>query len=168
MVNRFDAVRIGKGLLSFELPNKEIQMINLKDVLYVLKLDGNLLSAQQLAHHGFKMVFEVIICAVFKDEEVVAEAILEGNLFRLKNKPLEESARLANVSTCIHRWHRRLSHQDPAEIKRLLSEDFAMGFSIKGCNDKITVCELCAKWKVSTNTISSKQNKSSSTIEFGA
>ena len=142
-----DAVRIGEGWLSCELPNKGIQMINLKDVLYVPKLDGNLLSVQQMTHHGFKVVFEGIICAVFKDE-VVAEAIQEGNLFRLKNTPLEESARLANVSTCIYRWHRRLGHRDPAAIKRLLSEELATGFNIKGCNDKIIVCEHCAKGKL--------------------
>ena len=62
-----------------------------------------------MTHHGFKVVFDGIICAVFKDE-VVSKAIQEGNLFSLKNTPLEESARLVNVSAHNHRWHRRLGH----------------------------------------------------------
>lgn len=77
----------------------------------------------------------------------MAEAISDGNLFKLQTSRPEESACVTSTAACLHRWHRRLCYRDPAAIKRLVTEELASGIRMMPCPDVIT-CVHCIKGKL--------------------
>ncbi|KFD59738.1 hypothetical protein M514_28083, partial [Trichuris suis] len=138
---------IGDGWLQCRLPNGRTQQVQLKNVLYVPVIQGNLLSVRQIVQHGFRVIFEDTACTVSRRSRVVAYAVRHGSLYELDCVAAEDSARVATSATCLHRWHRRLGHRDLSGIKRLLSEGLATGIDVKMCG-KSVICESCVKGKI--------------------
>ncbi|KFD60150.1 hypothetical protein M514_27678 [Trichuris suis] len=138
---------IGDGWLQCRLPNGRMQQVQLKNVLYVPVIQGNLLSVRQIVQHGFRVIFEDTACTVSRRSRVVAYAVRHGSLYELDCVAAEDSARVATSATCLHRWHRRLGHRDLSGIKRLLSEGLATGIDVKMCG-KSVICESCVKGKI--------------------
>lgn len=149
------ATGIGSGYLQCKLHGK-LQRIQLHDVLYVPKLDDSLLSVKRVIEKGYKMVIGEDGCKIYKDKRVVAEAESDGILYRIKAAKPKISAYTAQEEVCIHQWHRRLGHRDPAAIKNLISKELATGIRISPCSDQIT-CEKCIKGKLTQAKFSENQ-----------
>lgn len=142
-----DVAGIGEGYLKCRTTDKLIQTIELKNVLYIPRLDGGLISVLKIIEHGFRVIFEKNDCTIYRGRQVVAKAENSGNMFRLKTIGIEVTARIAYVETCIHQWHRRLGHRDLKAIKHLSKEGIATGIKITACSKEI-ICEHCIKGKL--------------------
>lgn len=141
------AAGIGDGRLACKISNNRVQIIELKNVLYVPQLDGGLLSVRRITEQGHRVVFKGDTCTFYQGRQVIARADNDGNMFKLRTAEIETSTRVANVATCIHQWHRRLGHRDSVAIKRLINEELATGIKVTTCSDEI-VCEHCIKGKL--------------------
>jgi len=53
-----EAAGIGEGRLACRITNNRVQTIELKDVLYIPRLDGGLLSLQKITEHGFRVILK--------------------------------------------------------------------------------------------------------------
>ncbi|KFD64418.1 hypothetical protein M514_23442 [Trichuris suis] len=73
---------IGEGWLHCRLPEGKVQPIQLKNVLYVPAVKGNLLSVTQIAKHGFHVTFDESMCTVSRGSRKVARAPRVGNLYK--------------------------------------------------------------------------------------
>lgn len=146
----------GEGHLACEVSDNRVQAIELTDVLYVPQLDGGLISVPRITEKGYRVIFERNLYIIYHGQRVVARAIQEGNLYRLKT--VEASTRTVNTEKCIHHWHRRLGHRDLYAIKKLISEDLAIGIKITTCSDN-TVCEHCIKGKLTQTKFLKSKNR---------
>lgn len=164
-----EATDIGEGWLRSKFRNGRIQTIKLQNVLYIPEFDGSLLSVRRILSQGHRVVFEGNNCTVYQDKRIIANAISDGNLFKLEAVKTEESVRMTTTMVCLHQWHRRLGHRDPATIKRLVNKGLALGIKIAPCDDKIT-CEHCIKGKLAQTKFpkcSKKAKGADETYPFG-
>jgi len=138
-----EAAGIGEDRLACRITDNRVQTIELKDVLYIPRFDGELLSVQKTTEHGFRVIFKKNTCAMYQGQRVIARADNSGNLFKLMTMEIEASAKVTKVGTCIHLWHRRLGHRDLKAIK----EELVIGVKVTACFDE-TVCEHCIKGKL--------------------
>lgn len=156
---------IGDGWINCLLPSGKSQSINLKNVLFVPQLDCGLLSVQRITQHGLKVVFDGVHCKIYQNSHIVAIATNSGNLFELNTvSTAEEWVGVADATTTLHQWHRRLGHRDPTAIKRIINEDLATG--IKVSDFKSEICEECIKGKLSQSKFSLSLSRESESLKL--
>ena len=86
-----------------------------KDVLFVSELDGNLLSVPKLVQRGFKINFENKNCFILFENQIIADARLEENLYVLN--VFEKCKQVVKLATAnINLWHCRLGHRDVYDL----------------------------------------------------
>ena len=164
--NFIESMGNGSGLLNCEIDNSN-KSISVTDVLYVPKLDGNLLSVKQLTNKGFNVSFVKNYCHIRKDGETFASASIDEHLYKLNianaNKVLKT---MGEITNCIHFWHRILGHRDPEAIRAMVNKNAAIGIEISNCNHRI-VCEVCIKGKMASLPFPKKsENRSTSIFEL--
>lgn len=125
----------------------------LENVLYVPKLEGNLLSVKQLLDKRFGVVFKGSECYLTRDSDSLLIARYEAGLFRLKSEVQEETSLSArtNVNYCLHEWHFVLAHRNLADIHRMKGQ----GLCVRSC-DCSDICEPCIKGKMSVKPFPKK------------
>lgn len=131
--------------------NKEIT-VTLKDVLYVPKLEENLISVKRLTEKGFRVNFDKDKCQIIKGNVMIAHAVLSSNLYAVVG-PQKAMAVIDNQHTqnCQHTWHRRFGHRHMDVIHRLKKENLVTGIDIKDCGIR-QVCECCIEGKLTRKT----------------
>lgn len=139
------------------IPNGR-QKIELQNVLYVPKLDDNLLSVKCVVEKGYKVVFEGKQCKTFNGQRVIAEAKHDGSLYRMCLVDQKVAAYTTKEKVCIHQWHRRLGHRDPAAIKKLVDRELATGIQISKCFEKVR-CENCITSKIISSKFFENQKR---------
>lgn len=143
------AAGIGEGVITCVDDDGTVREIVVKEVLYIPKLDSNLISVRKLTQKGLKVQFTDSKCEIQSEiGKVIAVAELNGNLYMLKEveraKLGEEVRHLLN---CQHMWHRRFGHRDPKILERIRAEDLATGFAMQDCGAR-QVCEHCLQGKL--------------------
>lgn len=141
------AAGVGEGQFYCESSDGRIQEVRLKNVLYIPQLDDGLLSVNRITEQGHRVTFENDTCSIYRNHQVIAEARSDGNLFRLQTVAPGSTAYSARETVCLHQWHRRLGHRDPAAIKRLINEELSTGIRVSTCSEEV-VCESCIKGKL--------------------
>lgn len=58
--------------------------VTLKDVLFIPNLTANLISIKKLTDKGFRMIFEEIFCSVPYGSTVLATAIKDFKIYKVK------------------------------------------------------------------------------------
>lgn len=101
----------------------------LKNVLYVSKLYGNLLSVKKIKTISTWDLKKK--CNTMRDGEIIAITCCTGNLYRLKTKHKVLTSTNKHNDKCIHTQYQKLGHRDPDAIKKLGTEDMAYGIAIK-------------------------------------
>ncbi|KAG6496746.1 hypothetical protein ZIOFF_044618 [Zingiber officinale] len=102
----------------------------ISDVLYVPKIDQNLLSVGQLVQKGYKVMFEEGLCLIADSS---GKEILK---IQMKNKsfsfdPVSQGQQaMAAQDNEEELWHRRLGHFHSKGIEFLQKNDMAVGFPI--------------------------------------
>lgn len=144
---KVNVVGIGNGKVQFLNRAGKVQEATAKDVLYAPELVGNVLSIGKLAENGFEIIFKDNYCEIDKNNEQVAVVDRKNNLYQLRTPERVNILSLEHNENCIHSWHRRLGHRDPAAIRRMAAKELVGGIKIKECGFK-ELCETCTKGKM--------------------
>lgn len=147
-----NAVGIGSGYI-----NGKYNKLHLENVLYVPELNGSLLSVKAMVKKGLFVNFENNKCLIKNKNKIIADGILEENLYILCES-INESNMSEYCYGCVHLWHRRLRHRNIVDVKKL--QQLCSGICIKKCNDDF--CDICAKSKLTRKPFP-KQTSSRST-----
>jgi len=102
------------------LANDVERNIKLTDVLYVLKLNANLLPISRIIQKGHSITFDNHGCRI-RDakEKVVATAKLTNGMYKM-NQSSAETKSASTINTC-NQWHKRLGHLHSEAMKALES-----------------------------------------------
>lgn len=131
----------GEGYIKCKVGDK-INKVLLTRVLFVPKLDSNLLSVKRFATNKpnkYQVLFEGDICLIMLENNIVLKGCLNNNLYQVYDyRFFNDTAFLANLRM----WHRRLGHRNLEDIKILSRMNL---INIKGGKD--LKCEECIKAK---------------------
>jgi len=125
----------------------EVIDITLNNVLYAPEMQSNLLSTTVLFDLGYEISMKPSIgTRILKNDDVIAETVQEGKLFRLAIPGPESMAMAARTAQAedVTVWHRRLAHMGEADVKKM--ENLAEGVKIKK-GTSVGVCESCMAGK---------------------
>lgn len=139
----------GTGILRCPLEDGRIMNITVKNVLFVPDLGYSLLSVKRLTNQGFEVNFNSKHCNIMHNKRIIAQGVVSGNLYRLnyRNEALAVWDCKSN-NGCIHVWHRRFGHRDPAVVKIMATKALVQGMDVRTCAHVLT-CEVCKKGKMS-------------------
>ena len=133
----------------FNSSRKEFQDFTLEDVLYVPKMDGNLISVKRITDKGYSVFFDKVKCTIERNGEKLSIANFKNGLYRVD---VMDSCFKANTEElCLHQWHKVLAHRNLKHIKRMESK----GLKIAPC-DCSDVCEACIKGKMASKPFPKK------------
>ncbi|KRX38752.1 Retrovirus-related Pol polyprotein from transposon TNT 1-94 [Trichinella murrelli] len=122
-------------------------------------------DAQRITNNGYKIMFQDDTCLTSYQKEVVAEAKLDGSLFKLKQKHQIDTALSVHTYACLHKWHRRMGHIDPEAIRKLNREQLANSIDIRKC-DAENDCEICLTGKMTLTPFTKVANRAKKQIEL--
>lgn len=141
-----DVEGIGTGKVTFLDEKGVFRTAMGTEVLYAPKLVGNVLSVSRLTKMKFKLEFDESTCVIKYNGKTIGVADCKHNLYRLR-QPHKVNASIEHKDNCIHQWHKKLGHRDPAAIRKMESEGLVDGLVIVECGIKET-CDVCMKGKL--------------------
>lgn len=136
---------IGRGnIIMYILTKGGMRKIEMEDVLYVPRIDSNLVSVSVLIQKGFKMIYTSEGCFIDYGDGV---HIHIGNRYDgmfvinakvdCSMKPMDVGCNRAD-KCCVHVWHRKLAHRNLHDILAMKNH----GLEIAKC-DCSDICESC-------------------------
>lgn len=151
--NTKEAIRVGSGHTLVSEGRGVIELIthvgdksyklNLQNVLYVPRFEGNLLSVKKLIERNeLEVKFKSDSCTITRQGETIAKVDIINGLFMLRQ--VKEKV-FKVTQECIHGWHRRLAHRNLDDIKKLQP---AIKLKDCECTDD---CIACIKGKMVRN-----------------
>ena len=144
--------------------NGRIRRCKLGNVLHVPSLGYQLLSVLSFDKLGYRTLFESGRAYVHSEDELLATATLEGNLYRLDTSP--EQRKTALVSVDLDTWHKRLAHINPTTITEMSRNNIVRGLALNR-NTASTHCEGCSLGKAHRSPIPrSSSTKSKNLLEL--
>jgi hypothetical protein len=142
------AYGVAKGRIQLSVKaGNTVTDIQLNNVLYAPDMQSNLLSSTVLYDLGYEISMKPGIgTRILKNDEVVAETIREGKLFRLAIPGPESMAMAAKTIQAedVTVWHRRLAHMGEADVKKM--EYLVEGVKIKK-GTTVGICGSCLAGK---------------------
>jgi hypothetical protein len=140
---------------------------SISNVLLVVSLSFNLLSAGQLCDLDFQCLFteKEVVVSKKDDDQVIFKGFRYNNLYLV-----DFTSDDANLRTCLFTksslgwlWHRRLAHVGMSTLKKLLKKDMVRGLKdIVFEKDKL--CSACQVSKQVANTHPCKAYMSTSRV----
>jgi transposase InsO family protein len=125
----------GYGCVRFFITNKNNKRINilLNHVAFVPDAAVNLISVRRLARLGMKVTFTEHSCYVSYNNSIFSLASISNSNYTLMIQAKENMTNLSNCTalTCIHEWHRKMSHRNIAQIKKMKDK---LNLNITKCN----------------------------------
>jgi Reverse transcriptase (RNA-dependent DNA polymerase)/gag-polypeptide of LTR copia-type len=146
----------GFGSLKFQIfdYNKKICTITLKQVAFVPQLTVNLLSVRYITKSS-PVMFTEDSCILLKPHKIKLGTLINSAFtLTITHKPLPQIA-TNNSFACIHEWHRRLSHRNLDQIKRIKD---VLHLKISKCNCS-NDCMSCIKSKIFTEPFPKQSRK---------
>ena len=130
---------VGVGTVPVKL--KDGTMV-LKDVLFVPRLETNLISVRKLTANGSKVSFEGGSAYIeLHGVKVTIGKTWKNHFYLMQNE--EMSMLVKEDKFCVHEWHRRFSHRNLRDIQEMKKH----GLEIIPCNCSDT-CEDCLRGKM--------------------
>lgn len=170
VANGNEIVSSGRGTIKIQLYNEAgiSTNIQLRDVLYVPSIGGNLISVKRLAFYGYRVHFFESKCEIRgSNDSQIAVGDIHNGLYKLREKQAVNF--IQNKSKmCAHQWHRVLGHRDLKVIKNLPQSGLVDGMKIDKCSDKcITDCDVCIQAKMSRPSFPKQsENRASAVLEL--
>lgn len=127
--------RIGTIKLNFLNSSNQFHSAKVENVLYVLKIDRNLLSVTMLIEKRNDVKFDKRGTKVFNGDKEIAIADLHEALYKLRQSEMVNAVTECG-NMCIHYWHRVLAHRDPEAIKQLEKKTLSEEIISENCNMK--------------------------------
>src|SRR5579875_1494527 len=126
--------------------------IRFKDVLYVPKLQSNLLSVSKIVEGGLNVSFVPLRCSMkSQNGDTQAIASRDGKLYRLRCKTVHRSGERAHIATSskggLLLWHQRMGHLNVQSLKALPSLVSGLDRSILHGDALPNTCEGCMMGK---------------------
>jgi transposase InsO family protein len=132
----------GIGKVSVQTPSG-IKFIS--DVLYVPKIDQNLISVGQLIEKGYTLTFKDNSCTIL-DQNNIELMTVE---MKHRSFPLEWKNMSSNAYSCTEDesklWHKRFGHANYTSLKNL--NEFELVENMPKVNDDTCVCDICQMGK---------------------
>lgn len=149
--NCLQAIGIGEVLLECEkTDSNENHVAKLENVLYVPKLQGNLISCTMITQRGYHVLHSKDNCRVFDDDDrVILTASLMNNLWILNGKTIIEGVpevamlTRAKPSNELVLWHQRFGHVNEVKLRAMVKTKSVDGLNIPE-DDQAEYCEPCA------------------------
>jgi hypothetical protein len=130
---------LGSGSINLHMGTGEQRtLVEIKDVLYVPQLAGNLLSVSQLVEKGVQVGFGKTGCTLTYQGKCLGTAKKEGKLFCFQATHQEEDQSKL--------WHDRLGHPGHQALRQLIQGEYVKGLPT-GLRPSEGVCEGCLKGK---------------------
>lgn len=137
----------GKGDVDVQIKedNGSVITYTIKDVLYVPKLQKNLLSISETTKKGISVIFKEggnTVSFERKGKQIIV-GTKDRNLYRLKM--ISVAVMQANIATCnsIMAWHERLGHVNFKTLRKMQQLNAVEGLTIKDIPNKDPLCEGC-------------------------
>jgi transposase InsO family protein len=156
--NTLDALGRGVVTLQLKLPNGDLKIGKLNDVLYVPKLAYNLLSVTKVTEMGKAVYFNKSGCNICDEQEkLVAVASKVGSLYYLNCSRMQQVNATVNQSK-ENLWHRRFGHLSEKGLRRLAKEKLVNGFDYNVSNE-VDFCEPCIHGKIHRSPFTTTSQK---------
>lgn len=134
----------GTGIAEIEHGGHTIEV---KNVLLVPNLTGNLLSVSEMVKNKNTVIFDNQGCTVFDaDNEIVAKAKENNGIYAIQNKSASCFLTNDNTKCEIVKWHRRLGHLNFNDMCRM-KNGITDGMNFTGKNDALVECQVCSEGK---------------------
>jgi hypothetical protein len=130
-------------------------LLSIKDVLFVPKLDGNLLSVPRITEKGLDVTMRNESAYIQeKDGSLIAEGFKEGQLYRFYESRDKSAGSNSQNGAATYKvtsknadlWHRRLGHLHIAAVKDVVGGDEIR--CNKDAEKRTENCETCMKGKL--------------------
>ena len=163
----------GTGTVQFKpvVDGQELRTVEFSNVLYVPKLQNNLLSVLFLTKHrhfdvhtaGDTMHFTLDNTLIFEAKVNASNsAFLQGSTI-----PLPLTANLSSTPPLdLNLWHKRLCHHNLDGVKKLISQKLVTGLHINSPNKPDPICEPCLADKMHTNPFPSSSHRKTEPLEL--
>ena len=137
----------GKGTVEIAVhADDEINVLQLRNVLYSPTMTANLLSTMRLCDLDYKISMNSTGTTITKDGITVANSVREGSLFRLKTAMNVNAMVSIKDDDDLHLWHRRLGHLGESNVKK--TPDITNGIQL----DRKSVLGTCGSCQVGKQT----------------
>ena len=151
----------GNIFISMARGKKTPGKLVLHRAMYVPRFDSNLLSCFELAKDGYTVLFQGLVCKIYKDNSIVAIAHYVDDLYI--RKPLNFGAETAHVSKAADSW-KNLWHWRYGHVHARCIEDMQRKASVSGIesDDRATTgkdCEDYIKGKMTRSTMNMRSIK---------
>jgi len=148
--NRVPVAGIGSVTLTMILPNGTSKL-TLTDTLHIPTLGADLISLGVLHHKGALVQSWEKGLMISKDGEDLFTAVLGGSTGMLYQVQCVDasngSAFVAEATSSMHLWHRRMGHLSPRVIDLMLCNQVVNGLKIGNPKDFDHLCNGCANGK---------------------
>lgn len=133
--------------------------IILTDVLFVPKLETNLISVRKISKRGFRVEFLHDTCTLDMGEnKSILFGTFQNGLFRINSYHACSTSH--QKLKCVHEWHLRMAHRNINDIMLMKSR----GLKIKDCKCD-NVCESCIYGKMTTTPFPKDSEKAKQVLD---
>lgn len=152
---------IGSVILYVRDGNDMVE-VTLDDVLWLPKLDGNLVSVKKLVEKGHTVEFSGDSCFLKTNANHFWEiARWQGKLYKLQEaERCSFASDDSEMEFCVHDWHRRLAHRNLQDVRLMESH----GLKIRACQCTDD-CEMCIKGKLARKPFPKKATPTKSALD---
>ena len=144
-----------------------VDVIILKDVLYVPGAAANLLSINQAVKKGAAFSFTARACTISIGPVTLAEAPENGGIYELRIGSSPQMAQLAAASPQL--WHRRFGHLGYDNLAKMKKHEMVEGIGVSAADFQraaATKCEVCIKAKQQRSTHPVAQSRTQQPLQL--
>ena len=153
---------VGSGRIKIYNELNDSQSCYLENVLYIPKLDGNLLSIIKMVQKGICVEFKNNKCTISKNNKEIGVGYVHGNIYTLKTN-IEKLYKTIEKGD-IKLWHRRLGHRNFDDLELIRRNKIVDGIEIFGKNNE--ACENCFKGKFAKLKFEKSESKTNGILEL--
>ncbi|EZA62314.1 Copia protein [Ooceraea biroi] len=138
-----NADKVGDIYVKSVTENGTVNVI-IKEVLFVLRSELNLLSVRRLEFNGFTVIFKDEKGTILKGNKVIAVADRKHKLYKVNFSYTSNLAVMCETAHSLGKWHTRLGHI--SKIGRKL-KDIVDGIEGNDIEEPLSVCSTCVEGK---------------------
>ena len=153
----------GKGTVYLKIYNEgDIKTIKLLIVLYVPKIEGNLISVSKIVEKGFNIVFSNKFCFLEEGRNKIKFAKVMNGVYLIN--VFNENARLSTENIDIELLHRRLGHRNYNDIRSMIKSDVFKNININ--NKSHGTCNVCIEGKLHKLPFNNSKSKTNAILDL--
>lgn len=140
-------------------------MITIENVLYVPKLNGNLLSVSKMVSKGNKVVFGQNGCTIYTSNDSIITTVASKNGIYKIHDGDEQCNAASGDDNQVKLWHRRLGHMNYQSMLKM-RDSAVTGIKFNGDDSAIRNCIVCCEGKQCKLKFDKSESKSNEILEL--